>query len=145
MARISVLRRGTTRKTRLDHRLISQSDTFELDRYFGSKPTFVFDKPIPVKKGNWIALTVPDLGAAPVDDPGANELVALVARRRATCDPPKSLSQFAMEDLREVSDVRLHLPRRPPALLGHLRPEQPRLEPVQLKPQRGLQPAATSR
>jgi hypothetical protein len=58
-ARISVLRKGDTRKTRLDHRLISQSDTFELDRYFGSKPTFVFDKPIPVKKGNWIALTVP--------------------------------------------------------------------------------------
>ena len=50
---------ATTRKTRLDHRLITQSDTFELDRYFGSRPTFVFDKPIPVKKGNWIAITVP--------------------------------------------------------------------------------------
>src|SRR5215217_7539064 len=59
MARISVLRRGTTRKTRLDHRLINQSDRVELNPYFGSKPTFVFDRPIPVKKGNWIALTVP--------------------------------------------------------------------------------------
>ena len=58
-ARISVLRRGTTRKTRLDHRLINQSDRFGLDSYFGSKPTFAFDRPIPVKKGNWIALTVP--------------------------------------------------------------------------------------
>src|SRR6185503_5410511 len=54
-ARISVLRRGDTRKTRLNYRLITQSETFELDRYFGSSPTFVFDQPIPVKKGNWIA------------------------------------------------------------------------------------------
>ena len=38
MARISVLRRGTTRKTRLDHRLIRQSERFALDPYFGSKP-----------------------------------------------------------------------------------------------------------
>ena len=79
-ARISVLRRGTTRKTRLDHRLINQSDTFELDRYFGSKPTFVFDKPIPVKKGNWIAITVPTWAPLLSDEPGAYELVALVAR-----------------------------------------------------------------
>src|SRR5918993_4426637 len=50
LARISVLRRGTTRKTRLDHRLINQSDRFELDPYFGSKPTFVFDEPVPVKE-----------------------------------------------------------------------------------------------
>ena len=78
-ARLSVLRRGTTRKTRLDHRLINQSDTFELDRYFGSSPTFVFDKPIPVKKGNWIALTVPTWAPLLVDEPGAHELVALVA------------------------------------------------------------------
>src|SRR5215210_8340369 len=53
-ARISVLRRGDTRKTRLDHRLIAQSERFSLDRYFGSRPTFVFSRPIPVKKGNWI-------------------------------------------------------------------------------------------
>jgi hypothetical protein len=58
-ARISVLRRGDTRRTRLDHRLVGQSERFSLDRYFGSKPTFVFQRPIPVKKGNWIALTVP--------------------------------------------------------------------------------------
>ena len=79
LARISVLRRGTTRKTRLDHRLIAQSDTFELDRYFGSKPTFVFDKPIPVKKGNWIAITVPTWAPLLSVEPGAYELVALVA------------------------------------------------------------------
>jgi hypothetical protein len=101
-ARISVLRRGTTRKTRLDHRLINQSDRFRLDPYFGSKPTFVLDEPIPVKKGNWIALTVPTwapLLATPVDR--ANWWRS--SRPKDSCEPPGSLRQFAMEDLREVN------------------------------------------
>jgi hypothetical protein len=101
-ARISVLRRGDTRKTRLDHRLIRQSDRFTLDRYFGSKPTFVFDEPIPVKKGNWIALTIPTwapLLATPVDR--ANWWRS--SRPKGSCEPPGSLRQFAMEDLREVN------------------------------------------
>ena len=102
MARISVLRRGDTRTTRLNHRLIRQSDRFELDRYFGSRPTFVFDRPIKVKKGNWIAITVPTwapLLATPVDR--ANWWRS--SRASDSCDPPKSLNQFAMEDLREVN------------------------------------------
>jgi hypothetical protein len=101
-ARISVLRRGDTRKTRLQHRLINQSDRFRLDPYFGSKPTFVFDEPIPVKKGNWIALTVPTwapLLATPVDR--ANWWRS--SRPKGSCRPPGSLRQFAMEDLREVN------------------------------------------
>jgi hypothetical protein len=102
-ARISVLRRGTTRKTRLDHRLIRQSERFELNPYFGSKPTFVFDRPIPVKKGNWIALTVPTwapLLAAPVAS--ANWWRSSRASDSCTTDSPDSIRQFAMEDLREV-------------------------------------------
>ena len=100
-ARISVLRRGTTRKTRLDHRLINQSDTFELDRYFGSRPTFVFDKPIPVKKGNWIALTVPTW--APLLSPDlARTDWWRSSRPKDTCED-FALRQFAMEDLREVA------------------------------------------
>jgi hypothetical protein len=101
-ARISVLRRGTTRKTRLDHRLINQSDTFELDRYFGSTPTFVFDKPIPVKKGNWIAITVPTW--APLLSTNlARTNWWRSSRAKGACEPPKSLKQFAMEDLRQVN------------------------------------------
>lgn len=102
-ARISVLRRGTTRKTRLDHRLIAQSQAFDLDRYFGSKPTFVFDRPIPVKKGNWIGLTVPTwapLLATPLDR--ANWWRSS-RPTKDSCEPPGSLRQFAMEDLREVN------------------------------------------
>jgi hypothetical protein len=102
-ARISVLRKGTTRKTRLDHRLINQSQTFELDRYFGSKPTFVFDRPIPVKKGNWIAVTVPTW--APLLSTNlARTNWWRSSRAKGSCEPPKSLRQFAMEDLREVSE-----------------------------------------
>ncbi len=103
LARISVLRRGTTRKRRLDHRLITQSDRFRLDPYFGSRPTFVFDEPIPVKKGNWIGLTVPTW--APLL---ANNLARdnwwRASRPRGSCDSMEfGLGQFALEDLREVS------------------------------------------
>jgi hypothetical protein len=100
-ARISVLRRGTTRKTRLQHRLINQSDRFALNSYFGSKPTFVFDRPIPVKKGNWIALTVPTWAPLLAKDLArANWWRS--SRPSNSCDPPRSLRQFALEDLREV-------------------------------------------
>src|SRR4051812_33820657 len=102
-ARISVLRRGTTRKTRLDHRLIAQSDRFGLDSYFGSKPTFVFDRPIPVKKGNWIALTVPTW--APLLSTNlARSNWWRSSRPKDSCEPPKSLGQFALQDLRQVNE-----------------------------------------
>ena len=101
-ARISVLRRGTKRKNRLDHRLITQSDRFRLDPYFGSRPTFVFDDPIPVKKGNWIALTVPTW--APLLSTNlARTNWWRSSRPKGSCEPPKSLGRFAMEDLREVN------------------------------------------
>jgi hypothetical protein len=101
MARISVLRRGTTRKTRLNHRLVRQSERFELDRYFGSKPTFVFDRPIKVRKGNWIALTIPTW-APLLASPIARENWWRSSRASDSCDPPKSLRQFAMEEPREL-------------------------------------------
>jgi hypothetical protein len=101
-ARISVLRRGDTRKTRLSHRLISQSDEFRLDSYFGSKPTFVFDQPIPVKKGNWIAITV-STWAPLLATNLARTNWWRSSREKGSCEPPKSLRQFAMEDLRQLN------------------------------------------
>jgi hypothetical protein len=101
-ARISVLRRGTTRKTRLQHRLINQSDRFALNSYFGSKPTFVFDRPIPVKKGNWIALTVPTWAPLLAKDQARTNWWRS-SRPSDSCEPPRSLRQFALEDLREVA------------------------------------------
>jgi hypothetical protein len=102
MARISVLRRGDTRKTRLNHRLIAQSERFSLDRYFGSRPTFVFSKPIPVKKGNWIALTVPTWAPLLATNLARTNWWRS-SRPTGSCEPPKSLGQFAMEDLRDVN------------------------------------------
>jgi hypothetical protein len=101
-ARISVLRRGKTRKQRLDHRLITQSDRFRLDPYFGSKPTFVFDEPIPVKEGNWIAITVPTWAPLLATNLARTNWWRS-SRPRGSCEPPRSLRQFAMEDLREVN------------------------------------------
>jgi hypothetical protein len=57
--RISVVRRGDKRKTRLNHRLLRQSPLFRVDHYFGSTPTFALDTPMKVSKGNIVALTVP--------------------------------------------------------------------------------------
>ena len=107
-ARISVLRRGDTRKTRLDHRLIRQSERFTLDRYFGSKPTFVFDEPIPVKKGNWIAITVPTW--APLLSTNLSRTNWWrSSRAKGTCD------DFGFSPVRDGGPtrgerVRLHLP-----------------------------------
>jgi hypothetical protein len=102
MARISVLRRGTTRRTRLEHRLVQQTEPFPVDSYFGSSPTFVLDPPLRVKEGNWIALTVPTW-APLLASPIARENWWRSSRPSDSCETPKSLRQFAMEDLREVA------------------------------------------
>lgn len=57
--RLSILRKGKRRKTRLDHRLMSQSKAYRVDRYFGSSPTFALDRPLRVQKNYIVALTVP--------------------------------------------------------------------------------------
>ncbi len=57
--RLSILRRGERRRTRRDHRLLAQSPAYRLDDLFGTAPTFVLDKPIPVSRKNIAAITVP--------------------------------------------------------------------------------------
>jgi hypothetical protein len=100
--RLSVLRRGDKRKTRLNYRLVGQSDLYDVDRYFGSSPTFVLDRPLRVKKTNWIAITVPTW--APMF---ANNLTNAdwwrSSRAKGRCEPPRSLDQFAMQQLRDVN------------------------------------------
>jgi hypothetical protein len=100
--RLSVLRRGDKRKTRLNYRLIAQSDLYDVDRYLGSSPTFVLDQPLRVRKTNWIAITVPTW--APIF---ANNLTNSdwwrSSRAKGRCEPPRSLEQFSMQELREVN------------------------------------------
>jgi hypothetical protein len=57
--RLSVLRRGKHRRTRYDHRLIAQTRRFRIDKYFGSSPTLALDAPLRIRKGYYVALTVP--------------------------------------------------------------------------------------
>jgi len=101
-ARLSVLRRGDTRKTRLNYRLISQSELFRVDRYFGSSPTFVLERPLRVKKTNWIAITVPTWAPIFANNLGRSDWWRS-SRAKNSCDPPRSLRQFALDDLREVN------------------------------------------
>ena len=118
--RLSVLRRGDTRRTRLNYRLHGQSEVFELDDYFGSSPTFVLPEPLRVKKGNWIAITVPTWAPMFATELARSRLVALVARR-GTAATARSLRQFALADLREVNVFGCTYQRRAAALHGHLR------------------------
>jgi hypothetical protein len=100
--RLSVLRRGDTRKTRLNFRLVGQSDLYRVDHYFGSSPTFALPQPLRVKKTNWIAITVPTW--APIL---AHNLTGAdwwrTSRAKGSCEEPKSFNAFAMDDLRQVS------------------------------------------
>lgn len=99
---LSVLRKSKKRKTRLNYRLVNQSQLFEVEDYFGSKPTFVLNEPMRVRKTNWIAITVPTW--APIF---ANNLTRSdwwrSSRAKNSCETPRSLNQFAMTELREVN------------------------------------------
>jgi hypothetical protein len=55
-ARVSILKPARTKQR---HRLLAQSEVFNLEPYFGTTPTFALRRSLPVLKGNVIALTVP--------------------------------------------------------------------------------------
>jgi hypothetical protein len=104
---LSVLRKGKTRKTRLQHRLVQETEPFEVDDYFGSSPTFVLEQPLRVRRGNWVGITVNTW--APMfarNLSRADWWRSSRAKRR--CGVPSDLSrvelgQFAMEDLGQTS------------------------------------------
>jgi hypothetical protein len=99
---LSVLRRGETRQTRLNYRLVSQSETFAVDDYLGSSPTFVLEQPLRVTRGNWVGITV-DTWAPMFANNLARGEWWRSSRAKRSCDPPRSLNQFAMEELRQTS------------------------------------------
>jgi hypothetical protein len=99
---LAILRRGDTRKTRLNHRIVQQSDVYRVDRYLGSSPTFILDEPMRVVRGNVVALTVDTW--APIFANGLSRSNWWrSSRARRNCDPPRSLRQFAMLRLRRVN------------------------------------------
>lgn len=55
-ARLSALKPARTKRR---HRLLAQSEVFNLQNYFGSTPTFALDRPLKVDRRTVIALTIP--------------------------------------------------------------------------------------
>ena len=98
--RLSILRKGRRRSTRLDHRLMAQSRSYRVDRYLGSSPSFAFDQPLTVRRGYIVALSSPTwVPAFARDLPRSNWWRS--SRRKGDCD---NVSQrAAMETLRRVS------------------------------------------
>jgi hypothetical protein len=99
---LSVLRAGTTRQTRLNYRLVSQSEAFVVEDYLGSSPTFVLEQPLRVSRGNWVGITVDTW--APMfarDLSQANWWRS--SRAKGSCAEPRSLNQFAMQEVGQVS------------------------------------------
>ena len=94
--RLSILRRGKRKKTRLDHRLISESRAYQISRYFGSSPTFVLPEPMRVRKGEIVALTIPTWAPAFARDlTNANWWRS--SRRKGRCDDVNQRAQFGAE------------------------------------------------
>lgn len=97
--RLSVVRRGQKKSRRNDHRLLGQSEVFEVDEYFGSSPTFVLDEPLTVKRGNIVALTVPTW--APVLAPVPTEDNALWRSSRPKGKCLTTATQLAPDSAKE--------------------------------------------
>jgi hypothetical protein len=61
--RLSILRRGKRRRTRLNHRLIAQSKLFQVQSFIGTSrtttPSFVLTPPLRVRRNYVVALTTP--------------------------------------------------------------------------------------
>ena len=91
-ARISVLRPGRGRRNVLS----GQSELIDLQRYFGSTPTFALERPLTVKRGYLVALTVPTW--APAFGVGlANQEAWRSSRNSQSCD---DVSQTAAQQRR---------------------------------------------
>jgi hypothetical protein len=95
-----ILRRGKHRKSRLDHRLIAQTQPYQVDHFFGSSPSFALDRALTVRRGYIVGLTVPTW--APAFSVGLDRTSWWrSSRRKGHCD---DVSQRAgQEKLRSVS------------------------------------------
>jgi hypothetical protein len=81
--RLTVVRRGKKKSRRNDHRVLAQSEVFNINKYFGSSPTFVLEEPLDVERGSIIALTVPTW--APVLAPVTDDALWRSSRPKGGC------------------------------------------------------------
>jgi hypothetical protein len=83
--RLSILRPGRRKRSRLDHRLIAQSPIFQVDQFFGASPSFALKSPIQVHRGYIAALTVPTWAPAFARDLSKSNWWRS-SRRKGHCD-----------------------------------------------------------
>jgi hypothetical protein len=99
---LSVLRRGDTPRTRLNYRLIAQSETFPVDDYFGSSPTFALEEPLRVRRGHWVGITVDTWAPMfAINLPRRNWWRS--SRAKGSCTGERVTEQFAVEEVGELS------------------------------------------
>jgi len=84
-ARITILRKGKRKKSRLDHRVMSQSKIYSLEHYLGSTPSFALSQPLSVRKGYFVALTIPTWAPAFARDLSKSNWWRS-SRRKKNCD-----------------------------------------------------------
>ncbi|HEU0019010.1 MAG TPA: hypothetical protein VFQ14_01835 [Thermoleophilaceae bacterium] len=100
---LSILRRSTKKGKKGNHRLMRQSEVYDVSRFLGSTPTFALDEPIVVGKDARVALTVPTW--APVLDTVdlARSDWWRASRAKDDCGKDDKLSPPSVQD--EVGEV----------------------------------------
>jgi hypothetical protein len=93
---LSILRKGRRGKTKADHRLLAQSPTYPVDRFFGAAPTFAFDKPLKVSRGTIAAITVPTWAPLLAVGLGADTSWSSSRAKRPNC---KNVTQSAAQTM----------------------------------------------
>jgi hypothetical protein len=103
--RLSILRRGKRRRTRLNHRLMAQSKLFRVDQYIGSQnpttPGFVLDQPLRVRHNYIVALTTPTWAPAFVGGI-SNTNWWRSSRRKGRCSARYVTQRSAQQHLRGI-------------------------------------------
>jgi hypothetical protein len=100
---LSILRRSTKKGKKGNHRLMRQSEVYDVSRFLGSAPTFALDEPLKVGKNARVALTVPTW--APVLDTVdlARSDWWRASRGKDDCGKDDKLSPPSVQD--EIGDV----------------------------------------
>lgn len=103
--RIAILRKGRKRSNRNDHRVLAKSEVHQVERLFGTTPTFVLEEPLSVKRGNIVALTVPTWLPALASDQDESTLWRSSRRKRrcGTSGPPARLAPPAPQGIGQLA------------------------------------------
>ena len=116
---LAVLRKGDTRKTRLNYRLVNQTELYRVDSYFGSSPTFVLDRPLRGQEDELDRDHRAHLGADLLEQPHAHGLVARLTRQEQLRGA--ALAAPVRDDRAAPGErVRLYVQWRQAALYGHI-------------------------